>query len=443
MNCDSIIEHLSAWIDDELPTELQQQVATHVQRCDACRALAEELRTLDQRLHLEMQPYQQHAHQIAEAVLAEVKPVIVPWQNKSISTTPWRTWLLAVSAAAAGFLLAWLWLPRPAAGQINPAQDLANVNPSPASTMQLTVASGAVEIQKDGNWTAMPTGGLVGCGVPVRTSERGRCEFRTPDGSEVRLNHGTEMVFNSPRQIRLQKGQVWSTVAKAPDPFQVFAATMTVTALGTQFDLAHLPDRTMLSVLEGNTRVENQGKIFEVGSGHQFLVDKQQESKLPKQEFELCQATNWVHEILVLKGRDNPELSRRINDIFAGIGHTKMEFLLDEEIRLLGDHAVIPLIRYLQSDRSRDEDFKRRKAARLLADLAQPRSIGELIPLLTDRDPQVRAGIAAGLKRLTGQELGYSTQAWQAAAPMSCQSMQKTWQQWWADNQSRCAVDGK
>lgn len=443
MNCDSIMEHLSAWIDGELPAELQQQVAPHVQRCDTCRALEAELRTLDQRLQLEMKPYQQQAHQIAEAVLAEVKPVIVPYQNKPISTTPWRSWLLAVSAAAAGFFLAWLLLPRPPGAPNNSVPEQANLNPKPATALQLTVASGAVEMQKDGNWTAMPTGGLVGCGVPVRTSERGRCEFRTPDGSEVRLNHGTEIVFDSPRQIRLQKGQVWSTVAKAPDPFQVFAATITVTALGTQFDVAHTPDRTMLSVLEGNTRVENRGKTFEVASGHQFLVDKQQESKLPKQEFELCQATNWVHEILVLKGRDNPELSRRINDIFAGIGHTKMEFLLDEEIRLLGDHAVIPLIRYLQSDRSRDEDIKRRKAARLLADLAQPRSIGELIPLLTDRDPQVRAGIAAGLKRLTGQELGYSTQAWQAAAPMSCQSMQKSWQQWWNENQYRCNPESK
>lgn len=443
MNCDSIIEHLSAWIDGELPAELQQQVATHVQRCDTCRALGDELRALDQRLQLEVKPFQQQAQHIASAVLAELKPVIVPFRNNPISSSPWRTWLLAVSAAAAGFLLAWLLLPRPPALQNNPVQEQANANTLPSSALQLNFASGVVEVQRDGNWTALPTGGWVGCGIPVRTSERGRCEFRTPDGSEVRLNHGTEMVFDSPRQIRLQQGQVWATVAKASDPFQVFADTITVTALGTQFDLAHSPDRTMLSVLEGNTRVENKGKSLEVGAGHQFLVDKQQESKLPKQEFELCQATNWVHEILVMKGRDNPELSRRINDIFAGIGHTKMEFLLDEEIRLLGDHAVIPLIRYLQSDRSRDEEFKRRKAARLLADLAQPRSIGELIPLLTDRDPQVRVSIAIGLKRLTGQELGYNTQAWQAAAPMSCQTMQKTWQQWWSENQSRCTVDGK
>ena len=152
----------------------------------------------------------------------------------------------------------------------------------------------------------------------------------------------------------------------------------------------------------------------------------------------MLQATNWVHEILVLKGRGNPELDRRINDIFAGIGRTKMEFLLEEEIRVLGDHAVIPLTRYLQSPDKENDAYKRQRAARLLADIAQPRSIGDLITLLTDKDPQVRAYIAQGLRRLTGQEQGYTSQTWSNSSIATCESMQKRWQDWWNVNQYRC-----
>ena len=144
-----------------------------------------------------------------------------------------------------------------------------------------------------------------------------------------------------------------------------------------------------------------------------------------------------MNEILVLKGRDNPELVRRINDVMASIGETKMGFLAEEEIRTLGDHCVVPLCRYLQSARSQQQDAQREIAARIIADLAQPRSIGDLIDLLTDTNPQVRSSMARGLARLTKQEMGVTVQQWQTIDAQRQKQSQNQWKEWWKKNQAR------
>ncbi|HQR42312.1 MAG TPA: hypothetical protein PLX97_06500, partial [Gemmatales bacterium] len=128
----------------------------------------------------------QEAARLAMKVLEQspAMPIIRPQPSY------WRSGFVALAAAAAGFLLAWIILPRPF-DRVDSKQQLALITAKPE--IQLTVASGTVEVQEAGAWKAMPTGGFVSCGTPIRTSGKGRCEFRTPDGSEVRLNHETQL----------------------------------------------------------------------------------------------------------------------------------------------------------------------------------------------------------------------------------------------------------
>jgi hypothetical protein len=431
MTCDSYHLKLNAWIDGELPIEEVRELKVHLASCEACKKLEGELRSLHQSLTSKLEPMCERASDLVTSTLQVLaqKPIVI--QRPSVLRTGW----VAIGAAAAGFLFAWLLLQRPTVGvKLNEGVMTQLEQPQ----LQLTIASGAVEAQKpSGEWAAIPTGGYISCGVPVRTPKQSRCEFKTPEGSEIRLNHETEVNFTTPRQFQVAKGQVWSTVAKDPAPFIVQAADTKVTALGTQFDIALTQGTARLHVLEGSTEVERGGQKTKVESGQYWGIEGDREVCQERDSYHLLQATNWVHEILLLKGRDHPELLRRINSIMASIGKTKMDFLAEEEIRVLGDHAVVPLIRFVQATKA-DERVRRHKAARLLSDLAQPRSIGEMITLLTDEDPVVRASIAAGLKRITGQELGYSTNAWSTSSPASCQSMQQTWQSWWASNKYRC-----
>src|SRR5436305_1821986 len=83
----------------------------------------------------------------------------------------------------------------------------------------------------------------------VRTGPDVRCEFQTADGSEVRLNADTEVQIVSPRRFEVAGGEVWSTVAKAPEPFEATAGGATFTALGTQFDLQARPQVALLMVV--------------------------------------------------------------------------------------------------------------------------------------------------------------------------------------------------
>ena len=108
---------------------------------------------------------------------------------------------------------------------------------------------------------------------------------------------------------------------------------------------------------------------------------------------DLVVATRWVHEILVLKGRDNPELGRRIDDLLAQIGETKVDYFYEQEVKALGDHCALPLTRYIQSDRSHRDEKKRVRAAQILSDIASRGASG------TDRSADRRRWKSARVRR--------------------------------------------
>jgi hypothetical protein len=178
-------------------------------------------------------------------------------------------------------------------------------------------------------------------------------------------------------------------------------------------------------------RRRGQGETLTIADGR--FGDK-------KQVENLMRATQWVDEILVMKGRDNPELARRIDDIFAQLGHEKMWYMQAQEVRRLGDHCVVPLTRYIQSDRSKnnpDEQTKRREAARIIGDVATTWAIPELINLLADDDGDVRYAAATALQRLTGQNLGRQPAQWRDQTWMTCAPSINQWHGWWEQNKQK------
>jgi len=440
MRCDDARQQLDAWHDGSLDAATRDAVDAHLASCPDCQAAAADVARLDSDLRRAFAPRRDAATAVAERVLANLATVQI---------TPRTTWarsaILAVAAAAAGFLLAVAifrpWEKRPVERSVFPPE-IVKAPPSEGPSIQLALATGAVECVSGKSWEAVATGGSVPLGCAVRTSPGVRCEFRSPDGSEVRLNGGTEVVFKSPRQVQLVRGQVWSTVAAAAEPYRVELPVATVTALGTQFDLLHDDKQSRLTVLSGRTRVDAGSSSREVSAGEYLDLDGKLLSEPQKQpKYQLLQATGWVTEILRLKGHGNPELTRRIDDLFAQIGQVKTLHMPEEEIRLLGDHCVLPLTRYLQSDRSIGERYKRQIAARILADLAQPWSIKDLIGLLNDDDGEIRMQAAAALRRLTAQTQGLEPPQWRNASASSLRQARDRWQKWWAENQFRCPTE--
>jgi hypothetical protein len=208
-------------------------------------------------------------------------------------------------------------------------------------------------------------------------------------------------------------------------------------ALGTAFDVSCAPksSKATLTVVEGTVKVQAKagdqvikaGEAIHLANG--AATDRQQ-------VYNLMEATQWVDEILVMKGRDNPELARRMNDMFALLGEQKMNFMAEAEIRRLGDHCVIPLTRYMQSDLSKNKDRNRHAAARIVADVATTSSIPELINLLSDDDGEVRFHAARALARLTGSQSG-RPEEWRDQSLLVCMPRIQTWHEWWEKNKSR------
>lgn len=424
MTCEESQNLINAELDNELTPEDRARLDTHLAGCPTCAAVSDALAAQHDELRLAFSPHRRAAAQVAQAVIAQLP-------RKSSRRIPW---LVMLTSAAAGFALAFALFHQtaPKTFVIQPTSLPAT---RPASIAQLALSTGAVQFKCPGqtDWSTMATGGDVPRGTLVRTGPNIRCEFRTTDGSEIRLNAHTQVELKTPRQFELASGQVWSTVAHDAEPFEATALGTVFTALGTQFDLTAEPKAVVLTVVEGSVRIDAKTTRQTLQSGERLtVIDGHLGGKT--QVHDLALATDWVNEILVMKGRDNPELSKRIDDLFAQIGQQKMGFMFEEEIRGLGDHCVIPLTKYIESDRSKNEPAQRATAARIISDVAPPWAIPHLITLLQNTDGEVRYYAATGLRRLTGRNNGRSPEQWRTYNLFTCQQAANEWQTWWTEN---------
>lgn len=426
MQCEDAILLISARIDGELAAEDRRRLEAHLGECADCGATAEAMQLQDAQLLRGFAPHRKTAAAIADRVSERLSPATRPI---------WTWWIPVLTSAAAGFLLAALIL-RPWQKSARPTPPVQTVQALPIG--RLDVATGAVELLPPGkdDWEQMVTGGTVVPGSRLRTAPGVRCELAMSDGSEVRINEQSEIWLKGMREIDLARGQVFSLVAKHPQAFQVAAAGSTITALGTRFDVERKLSQVVLAVVEGSARLSGAAGNHVVKQGEVVAISGDRLTPMRGAEA-LEYATRWNDEILMLKGRDTPELSERVNDIFARIGEEKMAFLRENELRALGDHCVVPLTCYLQSPLSQQHEFKRVEAARIIADVAQPWCIPYLIELLSDGDGSVRLNAARALERLTGQDQGRSPEQWRDQNPGKNQSAIQRWKHWWEQNKAR------
>jgi predicted anti-sigma-YlaC factor YlaD len=430
VDCDKALTLLSAQLDREIRPEERPVLESHLAKCPGCRVAADAFRLQDADLRRAFAPRREAAARVAERVIARLPA------GRANGRAPLR-WVPLVLAAAAGFLLAVgvfrPWQPRPGGTTTGPETPA-----EPKPTVLLTLATGAVEVMLPGKsaWEPLPAGSAVEVGATIHTPSQVRCTFCTADGSEVRLNSGTQVRFDTGRRLALAKGQILASVANAQIPFEVQVADATVQALGTQFGLWSQPAETTLVVLEGSAKVRGPDAESVVESGEAARIVKGQVTEKRRGE-DLLQQTRWLQEILAVKP-DDPRLAKFVEDELARIGQGKAEFLNEEEIRSLGASCALPLTRFIESDRSRTpaERVKRVKAARILADMAQPWSVPDLIKMLSDDDPDVRAYAASGLERLTSKTMGCPSDQWRARPPKALQENVKAWQEWWQEHKN-------
>jgi hypothetical protein len=425
MDCAEALERLNARLDGELAGGDEALVEAHLAGCAECRAADEALRQLDAQMRRATAPARQAAADLAARVADHAGAA-------SARRSVWTGRLRLAAAAAAGFLLA-VSIFRPWK-----APDPLVVGPVERPIAHLAVATGPVEAQLPQTmaWFECPTDSSLPPGTTVRTGPDVRCELSTADGSQLRLNGDTQVRLTDDRRVDLAGGQLWSSVSDQETPFAVRADELTVVARDCKFDLSFQADGTVLTVVAGSAEVVGPKGTTSVEAGRRLRIVEgrvEEESSLVSPVL----ATAWIDQVLVLKDPDDPELGQRLDELLASIGHSKATFLYEDEIRRLGDHAVLPLMKFIQSPQSQADPTRRVVAARIVADVAQPRWIPDLIELLADEDPDIRFHAAAGLQRLTARDHGLPAEAWQSQPWTSCQPVQELWRTWWSENKDR------
>ncbi len=434
MHCEQFLENVNEQLAGELPADNAASLAAHLAGCPACQAAALAIRSQDVALRLAFAPHRAAALALAGNVNKQLRAeaagsAIVAKTAKPRAAGGWMALLLAV---AAGFLLAIL-LFRP--WQVREVV----VQRAPQPIAQMALATGPVEVRQAAaaQWLACPTSSAIEQGAAVRTSGNAQCEVATTEGNSLRLNKNTELCFADNQTVQLARGQLWTDNYKATAPLAIESANGTIIAEpAAKVDMACSGDQLLVTVVEGEARIggDPSGKAVKAGDRVTMVSGKITDDR---RSYDPLLDTAWVNGLVALKDPASPELAGRVNNMLAQVGAAKLSNLYEDELRRLGDAGVGPLVRYLEATQSEPQQPRRATAARIIADVAQPRWIPDLIALLTDANAEVRAAAAQSLERLTGRNQGLSAAQWQAGPWASCAPAHEGWLRWWNEHRDR------
>jgi hypothetical protein len=452
VDCEQAANFISSHIDGELAAADETVLDAHLAECATCRATMEACELQDAAMVRALAGGRDAAAAIARRVESEMASADrataagSPWNRSAMRIAGWT------AAAAAGFIGAVLFM-RPAAAPVTQLQ-LTAQPPEPIALLALT--SGEVFTCPSGEktWQPIAQGAGLEPGAKVRTSSAAKCELALPGGSRLRLNSGTELRLATASDVQLTGGQIWSAVPQDAGTLRVAAGDACVTAGGAQarFDVACEPNAARVTVVAGSAQVNGPGQAATVRGGESLRIG----AVAPVATY-ICEpvtdpmkATQWLDDLLVLLPPDDPELQARVDALLTRIVVERSRPTatatatasepgpIENDVRARGALWSAPTARYATKHLSAPaevDQLKRRAAARLLADLAPPSCISDIIPLLADDDSEVRLHAAAALNRLTGQTLGFPPHRC-AATPRDPAPL-AAWQQWWTRNRSR------
>ncbi|MFO1094161.1 MAG: zf-HC2 domain-containing protein [Planctomycetaceae bacterium] len=470
MNCDELRDRLSAAVDGELSAAESAEIERHLASCATCRDVMSSLQSLDVQLRRETATVRDRAPDIAAAALARLPPqfdrcsgqpngrsalgeridIVSGHLSRPSAAASGRTFLIAVAAMACGFLLAfWLFRPTREIAPPTVANDVRVAAPVTPPTVPtriapavIRVATGPIEFASaPAGWTTVPEPAGFACepGVVVRTPDSTVCELETSAGATVRMNVATELCVVDAGDIQISHGEIW---CRTPDASGLkVTPTVMDTKATAPVSLVCGPNGPASCVF--TCPVEEATARVAVASGRVEVVSPQnsepvdagrcvewRDGALKPASRNGVLAERWMHPLLVRKGPADRELAARVNALLAEVGRTKVSYLCERDLRSLGEYGALPLLRFVQAESSSGDLDRRRTAAAILADVAPAWMTSEFIKLLADGDPLIRVSAAAGLKRLTGETLGMTVEAWgetgRDLGPAIAQ-----WQAWW------------
>lgn len=485
MDCESIHQHLSALVDNELQDELRVDVERHLESCSNCQAALDQLREVNAVLLDQLRIRHPHTTALAAratARLAENPNGALPSDSTTRGGGHHRRYGELLVALLAGFLLAVLVrrpdsqshpqpVTEPSTVESNKEQEN-DVPPTTASAADTALAmssvarvvhlTGPLAFQRNAaaDWQSITPSEIPNFSCPregcVRTEPGALCELETEAGDSIRLNEGTEVMFRSSEEIELRRGQVWCRVSEhgrlrilpvkntrqsqaAPDgPTRALLDPYVINCATSSQCLTTHPPGGQLQVMPAARGVEIalNGVQHELAPGQTYTLSNGELSPHQSTEDWLI-SSRWMQPLLVLNGHNNIELQQRVAELLFQIGRTKVALMYEDDLRSLGEFGALPLLRYVQNEKSRQEPVHRHTAVRILVDTAAVWMVPELIELTSDSDAFVRSSAGRALARLTGQDSDLASTNWQADGSRWTSAVD-SWRRWWNVNQFSC-----
>jgi hypothetical protein len=431
MRCEKALGQLNARVDGEISLVDVAGLDSHLAECEACRSAADGLTVLDGELREGLLTPKAGATRLADQVIASLN---VERCEPTAAIVRGISWAQALMAMAAGFLLAVILFRPWKTGEMEEA-----VIPAPEPIARLAVATGPVEMRpwKKLEFFACPTFTAIAKDSVVRTGPSARCELELKDGNSIVMDRDTEVTLRASDVVEVSRGRLSATSSPESYGCEVKSGGGTIVPKkAAEFAITCQSQGAQLVVVDGEVDVEAAGESVTVGAGKKVRIV---EGKVVDEAdwHDVLLETAWVNSILALRDTGHSELVDRVGKLLAKVGAAKLSLLYEDELRRLGDDGVPPLLAYLESTRESPDLAQRATAARIAADVAESRWIGDLIELLADANSEVRFHAARGLERLTGRDQGCDAATWRAGASVSCASAHERWVDWWQANRGR------
>lgn len=193
------------------------------------------------------------------------------------------------------------------------------------SALEVEVAATyrAVDYRKDGGeWKKLDKGARLGADTEIRTGEDGLVSLKYSDGAIVRANSKSEFKLKKSKfetlDIDLNKGELFARIQKFKEPEKVFTITTpsaTVGVRGTEYDVRHTDNITMVFVLKGKVEVKNSlgSRTLDAGRSVEVKLGKapEQPSTFSPDRFE-GELNIWMAPLM---GQEQSSASKTIRNV--------------------------------------------------------------------------------------------------------------------------------
>lgn len=144
-----------------------------------------------------------------------------------------------------------------------------------------------------------------------------------PDSSVVELNADSKLTYpskftDSSREVQLS-GEAFFNVQQDPQhPFHVITKNLTITVLGTSFNLQCYPDKAQAKValVTGKVGVNTENKQTIELTPSEMGVLNMSDLSLRKTKFDINEETGWRQGIVVFKNADFKEIADRFDKMY-------------------------------------------------------------------------------------------------------------------------------